>query len=199
MMSLVKKLTLPSLVLIAILAVYLRNSSDSSPSLATETASPHEQASPSPLSIASPLSLTPNTSSIVVTVTPASSPSPAATTATVPMALPKLPTVAKLRKAVRRNPHETPEALLRFGAELGARMNQAKTNEKDAAVLLDELKGCANPEKLDQSPLQTRAICLITAHELGQIWPNLKEKADDIVTHSDQTARDLATKVKRFE
>jgi hypothetical protein len=83
------------------------------------------------------------------------------------------PSASVLREEIKQNVHVTPPSLLRFGTDLGVRMKDAKRSEPAAISLLAELKTCARPAQIDESPVQTRALCLVSARELEQAWPNL--------------------------
>lgn len=108
------------------------------------------------------------------------------------------PALAKLREEVKKDPHETPQALLRFGVDLGVRMQEAKKDKAEAAKLLGELKSCAQPETLDDSPVQARAICLVSARQIEQMWPDLTSMAEEVVSHGDSKALELASKIGGF-
>ncbi len=115
-----------------------------------------------------------------------------------PIPVSQPPSLKALRDEVAKNPHETPQALLRFGADLGVRMEEAKKNKDAAIQLLSELKGCSQPASADDSPVQARAICLVTAREIARIWPDLKSTAEEIVSGSDARARELAAKIPDY-
>jgi hypothetical protein len=105
------------------------------------------------------------------------------------------PSVSTLREEVKRDVHVTPPSLLRFAVDMGVRMKAAKANKADAVALLGELKTCAQPAQLDESPVQARAICLIKARELAQAWPDLNGEAEELITHSDPKALQLASEM----
>lgn len=115
-----------------------------------------------------------------------------------PIQVAQPPSLKTLRDDVAKNPHETPQALLRFGADLGVRMEEAKKDKNSAIQLLSELKGCSQPASVDDSPVQARAICLVTAREIAQIWPDLKNSVEEVVSGADSKARELANKIPGF-
>lgn len=102
------------------------------------------------------------------------------------------PAIATLRKEIGANVHISPKSLVSFAANLGKRMEEAEHSEALSLLLLRELKDCAQPAHIEESPVQARALCLVKAKELGQRWPGLKEEADDLINKSDHEASGLA-------
>jgi hypothetical protein len=128
-----------------------------------------------------------------------SSPAPSVTeekTTSLKDQVAKPPLVSDLREEARQNPHETPPSLLRFGADIGVRMKEAQKNKAAAVAFLAELKTCAVPPHLDESPVQARALCIVSAHELAQAWPDLSGDVDELVENSDSDAVQLAAKIR---
>lgn len=101
-----------------------------------------------------------------------------------------LPSNALIRAEAESDPHQTPASLLRFGADLGVRMARARTSESVAADLLTQLGQCAG-----DSPLQVQALCLVSAHELGGLWPALHPKAQQIIRSADPKTLQLASRL----
>jgi hypothetical protein len=108
----------------------------------------------------------------------------------------KPPSVNDLREEVKQNVHMTPPSLIRFGADIGARMKAAKQNKAEAIKLLSELKTCASPISLTESPVQARALCIVSARELAQAWPELKATVDELVDGADAEAIGLASRIQ---
>lgn len=108
------------------------------------------------------------------------------------------PTIASLREEVKKDPHSTPHSLLRFAADLGVRMKAAKTDNAEAQKLLGELTTCVTSDQDGASPVQARALCLVTARELAQQWPDMHDDVEKLVKGADPEIAELATKVPGF-
>lgn len=135
-----------------------------------------------------------NAARVPLPVTVASSRSNQKNSAQLPlMAL--LPLNTELRQEVARNPHQTPPSLLRFGADVGKRLSQAKKSETEASRFLTELSECGTSELGAQMPVQVQAMCLITASQLGKVWPTLHSRVEEILKSSDPKSLDLASRL----
>ena len=110
-----------------------------------------------------------------------------------------LPLSATLRAEVAKDPHSTPASLLRFGVDLGEQMQLARQSKTEAVRLMKELKTCALPEDLLNSPIQVRALCLVSVRKLEPIWTELREEGESIVEAADQEAIALAKNIPGFE
>ena len=77
------------------------------------------------------------------------------------------PSISELRAEIARDPHHTPEALIRFSIEMGERMKLALENEQSATELLVSLKACMQ----EGVPEQAQSFCLSNAEELARKFP----------------------------
>lgn len=102
------------------------------------------------------------------------------------------PSVAQLRDEVAQDPHKTPDSLLRFGAQVGARMKEANQSESLARDFLGELGDCARA-KTGSVPVQSQALCLDAAQSLAKKWPSLQAPVKELFKSANPDAVRLLT------
>lgn len=85
-----------------------------------------------------------------------------------------IPRAEDVRAEVAKNPHGTPEALVRLSVSLGDRLDALKT-ESEASGFLDELDECVmKPAVATTSDVKT--LCLLNAKRVGEKFPVLESK-----------------------
>lgn len=83
----------------------------------------------------------------------------------------------EVKADVEKDPHSTPDSIVKFAKTMGPLMDKAYLSGDDAKVLINELHDCA----VDNSVAQTaRALCVSNADKLGKAHPQIKEKAAEI-------------------
>ena len=94
----------------------------------------------------------------------------------------------EVRADVEKNPHKTPDSIIKFARTMGPLMEKAYTSGDDANVLINELHDCA----LDDSVAQTaRALCVSNADKLAKTFPQMKDKATEIRANVSPEVRKL--------
>lgn len=82
-----------------------------------------------------------------------------------------------VKEDVKKDPHSTPDSIVKFAKTMGPLMDKAYLSGDDAKVLINELHDCA----LDDSVAQAaRALCVSNADKLAKAHPQIKDKAADI-------------------
>lgn len=174
-----------SICIVAVLALWASRSRPTQPPPVNEEIS--SQAATAPIA---------ETRVAIASPSPSPSSSVIATAAQDQVAVP--PTISTLRDEVRKDPHSTPHSLLRFGVDIGVRMEAAKSNPAEAQKLLGELKTCVTSDQGGDSPVQARALCLVSARELAQQWPGMQDDVEKLVKDADPQIIELATKIPGF-
>lgn len=96
-----------------------------------------------------------------------------------------------LREEVARDPHEIPPSLIHFSTILGPLMEIAYESKKDAVLLISALQDCALDDTVAES---ARALCVSNAHKLGDIYEELKERANEIEFNTPEGVKTLLKK-----
>jgi hypothetical protein len=89
-----------------------------------------------------------------------------------------IPSLDQIREDAKKDPHTLPESELKFAAELGRRMEDAKSQDS-AESLFTELKECVLDVNIKTSET-VRTSCLSAALDLGDRFPTLKASADTL-------------------
>jgi hypothetical protein len=87
------------------------------------------------------------------------------------------PDKLKMKEEVASNPHTPPKSLNKFAKNMGPLMEKALKNGGDAGILINELHECAYDESV---ALSARALCVSNSEKLGNVHPEMKQKAGEI-------------------
>jgi hypothetical protein len=98
-----------------------------------------------------------------------------------------IPSNEKLRAEVEKNPHVTPQALLRFGLDLGQRLDEAVKSSEASEKFMRELDECVVGNR-DGQASSTRALCLLNARHLAEARPEFK---NDYLTLEAKASREI--------
>jgi hypothetical protein len=87
------------------------------------------------------------------------------------------PVKADVRAEVARDPHRTPESLIKFATNMGPLMQKAYKNNDDAGLMVKELRDCATDESIAKS---ARALCVSNVEKIAKTHPEMKKNADEL-------------------
>jgi hypothetical protein len=94
------------------------------------------------------------------------------------------PSIGALREEIKKDPHTTPQSLLRFGLSVGQRMEKALASETTASAFLNELEECVATTSHDV-PQAAQALCIESARDLAQKYPSLSARAEQLAAQAD--------------
>jgi len=100
------------------------------------------------------------------------------------------PSISTLREEVKKDPHTTPQSLLRFGLAVGQRMEKALASETAANAFLNELEGCLGSAS-HEVPQAAQALCIESARDLAKKYPNLNVRAEKLAAQADPSVARL--------
>lgn len=81
------------------------------------------------------------------------------------------PSLTEVRAEVERDPHSTPESIIRFAQGLAPAMETALASEPDARALQPKLARCARDSEVDS----TAALCLVNSKRLADKYASLRQ------------------------
>lgn len=102
-----------------------------------------------------------------------------------------LPDKEDVKEETSRNPHRTPESLVKFATAMGPLMEKAYVNDQSADILIRELHNCATDSSVAKS---ARALCVSNAQKIAKTHPDMKDKADQIRASVDPGVTDILKK-----
>ncbi len=105
-----------------------------------------------------------------------------------------LPEVEDYRDQAEKNPHSTPEVVLKFAAQMGPKMEAAFNSEEAALALMPELKDCA----LQAEIRSIRALCFSNVVELETKYPSLQNPRKELESEMDSATLELARKLPKM-
>lgn len=111
----------------------------------------------------------------------------------------KPPSADRIRAEAAEDPHATPDSLLDFAEQLGARMEDALASREEAEDLFEELEDCVNTPEA-RTPPSVRALCLDNAQKLSETYPNaFSSRYSTMEGKVDPDARKLSAALKELE
>ena len=108
----------------------------------------------------------------------------------IPPLITLIPKSEAIYDEVKKNPHDTPKAILSFAASVGKKMSLALKSDDEAARLMSEFESCVNGNT-SQINTSIQAICLSSAKRLSEKKTNLSESYQKILDRSDPEVRRL--------
>lgn len=100
-----------------------------------------------------------------------------------------MPSLEQERSEVAKDPHGTPESVLKFSLSLGERLDSLES-EDEAASFIDELDECVTrPPKPNST--SSKALCLLNAKKVAGKYPALDAKAANLESRADRKIRDM--------
>lgn len=98
-----------------------------------------------------------------------------------------IPRAEDVRAEVAKNPHGTPEALVRLSVSLGDRLDALKS-ESDASGFLDELDECVTKSSVPTTS-DAKTLCLLNAKRVGEKFPALESKFANLEKRAPEKVR----------
>lgn len=87
------------------------------------------------------------------------------------------PSRDEVRKEIAADPHVTPSSVTALAHHIGQQMEGIAKRPADAERLMSDIKVCLDAKDAISS---AQALCLSTAQHLGQIFPNLQPRYEEL-------------------
>jgi hypothetical protein len=105
------------------------------------------------------------------------------------------PTSDAVREEAEKNPHETPPSLIAFAHEISRRETESRKSPESALSFFAELSDCVAGNNIAQA----QALCLTTAHEVADVYPDLlKDRYNALMDSSPEEAKKLTRDLQRL-
>jgi hypothetical protein len=98
-----------------------------------------------------------------------------------------IPSTAKVRSQVEKDPHTTPEAVVSFSLGLGERLDQLKS-EDEARGFMKELDSCVTGQ-VQETVTSARTLCLLNAKKVARKYPSLESEYTNLEGRADPNVK----------